>query len=434
MIFKAPVMIFGFCMGEHITGIVVNSVITNTTYVISKITFLDSLQGDGTRSVDTVLAFLQWLATHKDIVLDVSNIQHDITPTAHMIRQRPYRPPGASKDKDIQIDCGIYFFLMVLLHIGELPLSLLTPITVHQFRIYLAQRIIHSSFPLNICDIIQHPALLQHANLACDEPTDNSIHICPTDDNNGAADMCVTRREHISQNHIDTSTTNDQGISCSSSRSHLRRKVQKLRTLDQHIPIPKGRTLIDVNINDAAFDHSYAASSTLSDPSNNIDAGAGLFARRDFTPDSTLEDWDLVGYYIGCKPLSMEDAMRYMYDPEPDINTGFMIVFGGLAADGWNHTLGTYTCATAIINDPLDNDKYNCGWHRERLRNLKGKPTGDYVIAVRSDPDKTVRAHQEWGISYGHTPWCNARLPLAQLFKAITHYYDEIMRDPHRLW
>ena len=136
----------------------VNSVITNTTYVISKITFLDSLQGDGTRSVDTVLAFLQWLATHKDIVLDVSNIQHDITPTAQMIRQRPYRPPGASQDKGIQIDCGIYFFMMVLLPIGDLPLSILTPITVHQLRTYLALRIVHSSFPLNICEIIQPPA------------------------------------------------------------------------------------------------------------------------------------------------------------------------------------------------------------------------------------------------------------------------------------
>ena len=122
--------------------------------------------------------------------------------------------------------------------------------------------------------------------------------------------------------------------------------------------MPKGRTLVEVHINDAAFDHSYAASSTLSDLSNSIDAGAGLFARRDFSPDSPLADWDLVGYYIGCKPLSIEEATRYMFDPEPDINTGFMIVFGGLAADGWNHELGTYTCATAIINDPLDNDKY----------------------------------------------------------------------------
>ena len=98
-----------------------------------------------------------------------------------------------------------------------------------------------------------------------------------------------------------------------------------------------------------------------------------------------------------------------MYDPEllmvSTISTGFMIVFGGLAADGWNHEHGTYTCVAAIINDPLDNTKYNCGWHRERRTNLKGNPTGEYVIAVHSDPDKTVRVHDEWGILYGHTPW-----------------------------
>jgi hypothetical protein len=115
MMFKAPVMIFGFCRGEHITGIIVNSVVNSSAYIIQRLTFLDSLQGDGTRSVDTVLAFLQWLATHKGIMLDTSNIQRDSTPTAHMIRQRPYRPPGANPDRGIQIDCGIYFFLMVLI-------------------------------------------------------------------------------------------------------------------------------------------------------------------------------------------------------------------------------------------------------------------------------------------------------------------------------
>ena len=97
MIFKAPVMIFGFCRGKHISDI------TSTTYAINRITFLDSLQGDGTRSVDTVLAFLQWLAIHKDIVHDMSNIQYDMRPTAHMIRQRRYRPPGSRPDTGTQI-------------------------------------------------------------------------------------------------------------------------------------------------------------------------------------------------------------------------------------------------------------------------------------------------------------------------------------------
>ena len=37
MMFKTPVMIFGFCRGEHITGIIVNSTITSTTYAINRV-------------------------------------------------------------------------------------------------------------------------------------------------------------------------------------------------------------------------------------------------------------------------------------------------------------------------------------------------------------------------------------------------------------
>ena len=85
----------------------------------------------------------------------------------------------------------------------------------------------------------------------------------------------------------------------------------------------------------------------------------GLFANRDFNPTCPLDDWDLIGYYVGCKSMTVEEVKQHMYDPDPSINTGFMILFGGLAADGWNHERCTYTCATALINDPLDNAKYN---------------------------------------------------------------------------
>ena len=133
------------------------------------------------------------------------------------------------------------------------------------------------------------------------------------------------------------------------SRSHLHRRVKQTARADQQIPIPPGRIIIDINLNDEAFDHSYAALSTLSDPSQGIDAGKGLFAKRDFSPNSPLDDWDLIGYYVGCKPLMVEEVKQHIYDPDPSINTGFVIQFGGLAADGWNHEQCTYTCAPVLI-------------------------------------------------------------------------------------
>ena len=81
--------------------------------------------------------------------------------------------------------------------------------------------------------------------------------------------------------------------------------------------------------------------------------------------------------------MSVAEVKKHMYDPDPSINTGFMILFGRLAADGWNHEHCTYTCATALINDPLDQSKYNCSWHKERRTDSKGRPTGQPLIAVR---------------------------------------------------
>ena len=88
--------------------------------------------------------------------------------------------------------------------------------------------------------------------------------------------------------------------------------------------------------------------------------------------------------------MTVAEVKQHMYDPDPSINTGFMIFFGGLAADGWNHERCTYTCATALINDPLDNAKYNCSWHEEQRKNSKGRPFGQFLIMVRSDPAISV--------------------------------------------
>jgi hypothetical protein len=93
--FKTPIMIFGFCHGQHITGIITSSELRDNTYILRKLVFLDSLQGDGAQSVEAVLAFLQWLSIQKAITLEVTDCQFDLRPTRDMIRQRCYRPPGS---------------------------------------------------------------------------------------------------------------------------------------------------------------------------------------------------------------------------------------------------------------------------------------------------------------------------------------------------
>ena len=66
--------------------------------------------------------------------------------------------------------------------------------------------------------------------------------------------------------------------------------------------------------------------------------------------------------------MTKEELQRYMWDPNPDKKTGYMICFGGLIRDGWNHSRGTYTCMTALINDPCDESLYNAMWCTRRLK------------------------------------------------------------------
>ena len=110
-----------------------------------------------------------------------------------MIRQRPYRPPGANPDRGIQIDCGIYFFLMVLIYREDLSLSILTPSTVHQFRSYLALCILNPTFPLNILDIVKPSTVLQQGISLCAETTDNDIQLRVSEVHHGTSDQFLVK-------------------------------------------------------------------------------------------------------------------------------------------------------------------------------------------------------------------------------------------------
>ena len=107
IIFNAPTMVFGFCHGEHITGVIVHAECSVHMYTITDIVFLDSMKGEGQGIIDAVVAFLRWLSVQKSITLDISRCHYFRQPTECMIRQRRFRPSGSHPYTGTQIDCGI---------------------------------------------------------------------------------------------------------------------------------------------------------------------------------------------------------------------------------------------------------------------------------------------------------------------------------------
>ena len=87
-------------------------------------------------------------------------------------------------------------------------------------------------------------------------------------------------------------------------------------------------------------EHTYIADSSLSDPKLGIDAGFGLFANRDFMPNSLLPDDDLITYYEGTI-LTEDELDRAKHDPTYPKETGFIIEHQGLFIDGWDHVRNT---------------------------------------------------------------------------------------------
>ena len=95
-----------------------------------------------------------------------------------------------------------------------------------------------------------------------------------------------------------------------------------------------------------------------------------------------------------------------------------MIFFQGLGINAWDTDKGCYTCMTALINDILDSSRYNSEWVKEKVK-------GKWCIMVHAHKD--IAVHEEAFIEYGNLSFCRASLPLPLLFKAVTHYYDQIV-------
>ena len=92
-----------------------------------------------------------------------------------MIRQRQYRPPGSLPNTGTQIDCGIYFYLMVLLQLENFPLSSLTPASVHTFRLHLAHSILHHLLSMDI-HVLVHSLPVSILSTVCSYWTPTTVH------------------------------------------------------------------------------------------------------------------------------------------------------------------------------------------------------------------------------------------------------------------
>ena len=137
-------------------------------------------------------------------------------------------------------------------------------------------------------------------------------------------------------------------------------------------------------------------------------------------PSNPEDDGHIIGEYYG-RELSKEEIVNYMYAEETDVKTGFMIFFQGLAINAWDSDKGCYTCMTALINDCLDASLYNSEWVKEKVR---GTPR----IIVHASKD--ISPNEEAFIEYGSLSFCRTSLPLSLLFKAVTHYWNQIMSTP----
>ena len=188
----------------------------------------------------------------------------------------------------------------------------------------------------------------------------------------------------------------------------------------------------------------------MSDHTLGIDAGFGLFASRPFRSDSTIKNDDIITYYEGTE-MSLEEVDRVQNDPNYTRTTGFIILFQGMAIDGYDHDNDTYASPGVVINDFLD-DRNNCYFSKDSS-DSDSDGDDDYTykrksctkgparlhprlrkrrLAIRCESHVNVDIHQEFGIPYGEFHFCKASVHIAVLFKAARYYWDDIMTKPER--
>ena len=392
---------------NHFIGMIVDN--GERTYLLSpQLIYLDSLKGNGKNHVLGVQKYMDWVMISHHLTQSTRSwtVNHGLT--ADMIRQRPYRRCHELPEAAKHIECGVYVILMIQLYFLKIPLTVLTPLKVHRYRTVLAWQLLHPEQRVPLIDLLVPTAsssLRQTAShVEAPERQSFSQEELPAPFIN--VDHIITRRPPFTSYLPSKRSPELLEVQDQSRRLRTRRAP----STDKAPPLPC-RPRYDFPTNDPASLYTYASTSTIPD------AGWGLFMGKLVGPSSPEDRGHIIGEYYG-RELSKEDIIKYMYADESDVKTGFMIFFQGLGINAWDSEKGCYTCMTALINDILDASRYNSEW-------VKEKEKGKLCIMVHAHKD--IAANEEAFIEYGNLSFCRASLPLPLLFKAVTHYYDQIM-------
>ena len=228
-------------------------------------------------------------------------------PAIHMTKQIPYSDHSGHSQ---HIDCGMYAVLMSTLYLLDKSLHILTPPSVHKFRLYAAHRILHAQ-------------TIDIAALIFQNTEDRAT--TTTRRNEGSMSLRM-RNEGSMSSRITTSV-----------------RAQDTLTLPEHcIQIDK----------DPASAYTYVSTSSIPG------AGNGLFTAIDLQGfDATKA---LVGEYKGIKRSKEPDNKEYI--------AGFKKGTKEFIIDAWDAITKCVLCMTGYMNDPLDETKENCEWEVENDR------------------------------------------------------------------
>ena len=314
---------FLFGAGSHYTTVIVNA----TT---RQIAYIDGLHPDAETSpweVQMIRQFYQDESSRQQR-LRLMDDWPLIFPTAAMEPQRPHRLNTQHPDLATHKDCGLYALSGTLLYLADHPLTILTPVKVHELRRHLAYRLLSSS-SFNINAILfrkrrrsptSHIPLLQQRDTL---DTHNTYQVLSDDPPITSARRATLRPRHSRSTH--------------------------------HSPPLPDRIRVPIILSDPALEHTYISESTLPG------AGKGLFSARDF--DGNDEDSAMVGEYFGGEGLTAEAVSADNY------HSDYAIIKGGIVRDAWDPHTKKVLCASGYINDPLDEQLENTQWdvHQKRL-------------------------------------------------------------------
>ena len=96
-----------------------------------RLRYVNSLKWNGHREIGTVQTFLTDEARYANIPFSWNGYEIVAQASVTMPIQRSYRLPQQFPIDDIQIDCGVYLFLMTLCIKNGEHLGTLTPAVVH---------------------------------------------------------------------------------------------------------------------------------------------------------------------------------------------------------------------------------------------------------------------------------------------------------------